>query len=358
MNASDIKITRAQQLKQKPQDESHLGFGKIFTDHMFIMEYEQGKGWMNPRIEPYHRLSLDPASTVFHYAQEIFEGLKAYRTADNHIQMFRAKDNCRRLNRSAERMCMPEIDVDFNYEAMKTLVEVEKDWVPHSEGTSLYLRPTMIANDEGLGVHAAKNYIYYIIAAPSGAYYPAGLAPINIMIEDRYVRAVRGGMGFAKTGGNYACSIKAGEEALKKGFSQVLWLDGETMKYVQEVGAMNMMFIIDDTIVTAPLEGSILPGITRDSILTLARDKGFKVEERRLSVEELMAAGESGRLKEAFGTGTAAVVSPVGMLEYQGKEIVVNNGEIGKVTMDFYNTLTGIQWGKKEDPHNWITKVC
>lgn len=354
----EISVTLTNTPKQKPADESSLGFGKFFSDHMFIMEYEEGKGWMNPRIEPYHRLSLDPASSVLHYAQEIFEGLKAYRRADGSIVMFRPWDNCKRLNKSAERMCMPEIDVDFNVEAMCKLVEVEKDWVPHTEGTSLYLRPTMIANDEALGVHAAKRYIYYIICAPSGAYYPTGLAPIKIKVEDKYVRAVRGGMGFAKTGGNYACSIKAGADAGKEGFSQVLWLDGQELKYVQEVGAMNMMFLIDDKLVTAPLDGAILPGITRDSILTLARSEGITVEERRLSVDELMTAADNGHLREAFGTGTAAVVSPVGHLCYRDHMVQVNDGGIGKLTQHFYDTLTGIQWGKVEDRFNWIKPVC
>ena len=354
----EISVTLTNTPKQKPADESSLGFGKFFSDHMFIMEYEEGKGWMNPRIEPYHRLSLDPASSVLHYAQEIFEGLKAYRRADGSIVMFRPWDNCKRLNKSAERMCMPEIDVDFNVEAMRKLVEVEKDWLPHNEGTSLYLRPTMIANDEALGVHAAKRYIYYIICAPSGAYYPTGLAPIKIKVEDKYVRAVRGGMGFAKTGGNYACSIKAGADAGKEGFSQVLWLDGQELKYVQEVGAMNMMFLIDDKLVTAPLDGAILPGITRDSILTLARSEGITVEERRLSVDELMTAADNGHLREAFGTGTAAVVSPVGHLCYRDHMVQVNDGGIGKLTQHFYDTLTGIQWGKVEDRFNWIKPVC
>ncbi len=354
----EISVTLTNTPKQKPADESSLGFGKFFSDHMFIMEYEEGKGWMNPRIEPYHRLSLDPASSVLHYAQEIFEGLKAYRRADGSIVMFRPWDNCKRLNKSAERMCMPEIDVDFNVEAMRKLVEVEKDWVPHTEGTSLYLRPTMIANDEALGVHAAKRYIYYIICAPSGAYYPTGLAPIKIKVEDKYVRAVRGGMGFAKTGGNYACSIKAGADAGKEGFSQVLWLDGQELKYVQEVGAMNMMFLIDDKLGTAPLDGAILPGITRDSILTLARSEGITVEERRLSVDELMTAADNGHLREAFGTGTAAVVSPVGHLCYRDHMVQVNDGGIGKLTQHFYDTLTGIQWGKVEDRFNWIKPVC
>ena len=352
-----IDVTLTTTPKAKPQDESKLGFGKIFTDHMFIMEYEEGKGWMNPRIEPYHRLSIDPSSTVLHYAQEIFEGLKAYRADDGRILMFRPEENCRRLNRSADRMCMPDIDVDFNLEAMKELVKVEKEWIPHAAGTSLYLRPTMFANDEALGVHAAKRYIYFIICAPSGAYYPQGLAPVKIRVEDRYVRAVRGGTGFAKTGGNYAVSIKAGDEAVKDGFAQVLWLDGETMKYVQEVGAMNMMFLINDTIVTAPLDGSILPGVTRDSILTLARSEGYKVEERKIHIDELMDACESGALTEAWGTGTAAVVSPVGHLAYKDKMLAIGDAGIGKLTQHFYDRLTGIQWGRLDDPFGWVHHV-
>ncbi|MDO4568419.1 MAG: branched-chain amino acid aminotransferase [Clostridia bacterium] len=354
----EISVRLTETPKRKPADESTLGFGKHFTDHMFIMEYESGKGWLNPRIEPYHRLALDPASSVLHYAQEIFEGLKAYRRQDESIVMFRPQDNCKRLNASAERMCMPQVDVEFNVEAMRRLVEIEKDWVPRLDGTSLYLRPTMIANDEALGVHAASNYIYYIICSPSGAYYPTGLAPIKIKVEDRYVRAVRGGTGFAKTGGNYASSIRAGADASAEGFAQVLWLDGQEMKYVQEVGAMNMMFLLDDALVTAPLDGSILPGITRDSILTLAREEGLDVQERRLAVDELMEAAANGRLKEAFGTGTAAVVSPVGQLSYRGEMLTVGDGGIGALTQRFYDELTGIQRGRLPDAHGWITPVC
>ncbi len=355
----DIPVTLTCEPKKKPtlEEEGSLGFGKRFSDHMFIMEWYDGE-WHNPRIEPYHRLSLDPSSSVLHYAQEIFEGLKAYRTDDGRILMFRPDANSERLNNSAKRMCMPTIDVDFNVEAMRKLVEVEKDWVPHSAGTSLYLRPTMFANDEALGVHAASHYIYFVICAPSGAYYKEGLKPIRIRVEDKYVRAVRGGMGFAKTGGNYACSILAGDEAAKEGFAQVLWLDGEHLKYVQEVGAMNMMFVVNGKILTADLKDTVLPGVTRRSILALAREKGLEVEERDISIDELVAYAESGELTEAFGTGTAAVVSPVGELCYRDKHMVIGGGEIGKLTMDFYNTLTGIQWGRIPDTHGWVKEVC
>lgn len=358
MDINDIKVTLTTSPKQKPTDESSLGFGKYFSDHMFIVEYSPEQGWHDPRIEPYHRLSLDPASSVLHYAQEIFEGLKAYRRDDGGIQLFRAIENCRRLNRSADRMNMPGIDEEFNMEAMRMLTDIERDWVPTQDGTSLYLRPTMIANDEALGVHAAHNYIYYVICSPSGAYYKNGLTPINIHVEHEYVRAVKGGMGEAKTGGNYACSIRAGEDAAKQGFSQVLWLDGKHNKYVQEVGAMNMMFVVDGKVITAPLDGTILPGVTRNSVLTLVRDMGYEAEERPIDIDELMQAGREGRLQEAFGTGTAATISPVGLLEYKGERLTINNGEIGELSMKLYNTLMGIQRGRVEDKFGWITKVC
>ena len=353
----EIKVIKNENLKAKPQDESTLGFGKHFTDHMFIVEYTQGIGWHDARIQPYAPLSIDPACPVLHYAQEIFEGLKAYRRADGKIQMFRPMENALRMNRSAERICMPTLDPEFQVKAMKMLVDVEQDWVPTREGTSLYLRPTMIAAGAELGVHPSKKYIYFIICSPSGAYYKNGMAPVKIHIEDNYVRAVKGGIGFAKTGGNYAASLKAASEASARGFDQVLWLDGKENKYVEEVGAMNMIFVMDGKLVTAPTGGSILPGITRKSILELAGDKGMTVEERPISVEELFEAYEAGRLTEAFGTGTAAVISPVGLLEYKGREMRLSEGEIGPVAMEMYNTLVGIQRGNIADPHNWIVEL-
>lgn len=353
----NITTTKTSNPKEKPQDESKLGFGSKFSDHMFIMDYEDGKGWHNERIVPYGPIMLDPASPVLHYGQEIFEGLKAYRSGADDILLFRPRENALRMNRSAERMCMAQIDPDRHVEAIKAIVDCERDWVPRNEGTSLYLRPTMIADGNTLGVHAAHKYIYYIICSPSGAYYKNGLAPISIYVEDKYVRAVKGGTGFAKTGGNYASSLKASEEAIAKGFDQVLWLDGMERKYIEEVGAMNMMFLINGTLVTAALEGSILPGVTRMSILQLAGDMGIKIEERQLSVSELMDAGENGALQEAFGTGTAAVVSPVGRLTYKDKTITVNNGQIGGLTQKLYDTLTGIQTGAVSDKHGWTVKV-
>jgi branched-chain amino acid aminotransferase len=294
---------------------------------------------------------------VLHYAQEIFEGLKAYHAANGDILLFRPQDNATRLNQSAERMCMPGVDEDFFVEALKTLVDIERDWVPKSLGASLYLRPTMIASDAKLGVHASNTYLFYIICAPSGAYYPRGLAPIRIYVEDKYVRSVKGGTGYAKTGGNYASSLKGATEAAAKGYDQVLWLDGLERKYVEEVGAMNIMFLLDGKLCTPSLEGSILPGITRNSIITLAKDMGIPVEERNISIDELMEAGKNGKLKEVFGAGTAAVVSPVGELTYKGESVTINKNEIGGISQKMYDTLLGVQCGAILDNHGWVVKV-
>lgn len=351
----NIRIEKTTTPLAKPKDETKLGFGKVFTDHMFIMNYKTDKGWFDPRVVPFGYLSMHPAATVLHYGQEIFEGLKAYRAADGRILLFRARDNFRRMNQSAKRLTLPELNVEDAYEALVAVVKQDKDWVPKADGATLYIRPTMFGNDESLGVHGSDNVLFYIILSPSGAYYPQGLKPIKIYVEDKYVRAVKGGMGYAKTGGNYAASLLAGHEAEQKGFAQVLWLDGVERKYVEEVGAMNMAFVIDDCVVTAPLEGTILSGITRDSILTLAREMGVGVSERRLSIDEIIEAQAKGKLSEAFGIGTAAVVSPVGALSYKGNEFVVGDGEMGKLTKMFYDTLTDIQYGRKEDKHGWVS---
>lgn len=357
MTDLEIKLVKTTTPKQKPADEASLGFGKFFTDHMFIAEYTVGKGWHDARIVPYGPLSIDPASPVLHYGQEIFEGLKAYRRKDGGIQLFRPMENALRMNRSAERICMPPLDPEFQVKAMKMLIQLEEDWIPSSEGTSLYLRPMMIADGAELGVHPAKHFLYVIICSPSGAYYKNGMQPLRIHIEDYYVRAVKGGIGSAKTGGNYAASLKATFDAAEKGFDQVLWLDGRENKYVEEVGAMNMMFVIDGKIVTAPLEGSILAGVTRKSILQLAQDKGYQTEERRISVQELFDAYERGGLTEAFGTGTAAVISPVGEMEYQGKSMVLNDHKIGNISQEMYDTLVGIQRGDLPDIYGWTVKL-
>ena len=352
----EIKITKAAVLKEKP-DSSTLGFGKIFTDHMFMMDWNDQKGWYNARIVPFENISLHPASTVLHYGSEIFEGLKAYRRKDGKVQMFRPIENIRRMNRSAERLCLPEIPEDLAMQVLTTFVELEQDWTPSAEGTSLYLRPFMFGNDESLGVHAVHNATYVIIASPVGSYYAEGINPVKIMIEDEDVRAVRGGTGYAKCGGNYAASNRAGERAAKQGYSQVLWLDGVERKYIEEVGAMNVMFKISGKIVTPMLSGSILPGITRMSCIEVLKSKGFEVEERLLSIDELEAAMENGTLEEAWGCGTAAVVSPIGELCYKGVKYPVNNGEIGEVTQSLYDTLTGIQWGKLDDTFGWIKEI-
>ncbi len=352
----NITITKTTAPKQKP-DESALGFGKIFTDHMFIMDYSKDKGWHDAKIVPFENLSIHPASTVLHYGSEIFEGLKAYRRADGKVQLFRPIENIRRMNRSAERLCLPEIPEEDALEALLKFVEVEQDWTPYSEGTSLYLRPFMFGNDESLGVHAVANARFIIIASPVGSYYAEGINPVKIMIEDEDVRAVRGGTGYAKCGGNYAASNRAGERAAQKGYSQVLWLDGVERKYIEEVGAMNVMFKINGEIVTPMLSGSILPGITRMSCLEVLRKEGYNVSERLLSIDELEEAMENGTLEEAWGCGTAAVISPIGELCYKGKKYAVNNGEIGETTQHLYDTLTGIQWGKIEDSYNWVVEL-
>ena len=352
----DISITKTTTPKQMPPEDK-LGFGKVFTDHMLMVDYEEGKGWHNARILPFGPIVLHPASTVLHYGAEIFEGLKAYRRADGGVQLFRPMENIKRMNRSAERMSLPEMDENDMLELLTTFVRLEERWVPKSFGTSLYLRPFMFGNDETLGVHAVKRASFMLIASPSGSYYAEGINPVGIMIESEDVRTVRGGTGYAKCGGNYAASTRAGERAAKLGYSQVLWLDGVERKYIEEVGAMNVMFKIDGEIVTPALTGSILPGITRKSCLEVLRAKGYTVSERLLSVDELIEAMEQGKLEEAWGCGTAAVVSPIGKLAYGEKEYVINNGKIGDVTQYLYDTLTGIQWGLIEDGFNWVYKL-
>ena len=352
----EIKINRIETPKQLP-DSSSLGFGKIFTDHMFIADYSKEEGWHDARIIPYGNISISPASTTLHYGTEIFEGLKAYRTADGSIQLFRPIENARRMNRSAERLCMPQFPEEDFVEAVKTLVKLDERWVPSDPGTSLYIRPFTIGNDETLGVHAVNHATFIIILSPVGSYYKEGLNPVSIMIEDQDVRAVRGGTGEAKCGGNYAASNRAGDRAEKKGYSQVLWLDGVERKYIEEVGAMNVMFKINGTVVTPALSGSILPGITRKSIIEILKKEGYPVEERLLSVDELAAAMADGSLEEAWGCGTAAVVSPIGELVYKDQVYTVNNKQIGELTQHLYDTLTSIQWGKSEDVYNWTVKI-
>lgn len=352
----NIKVTKTTVPKEKP-DEKHLGFGKIFTDHMFIMNYTEGQGWHDARIVPYGDITLSPASMVFHYGQEMFEGLKAYRGADGKPRLFRPDMNAKRTNATNERLCIPELPEEDFIEAVKAIVKIDEDWIPHESGTSLYIRPFIIATDDFLGVAPSKTYLFMIILSPSGAYYSSGLEPVGIWIEDDYVRAVRGGIGFAKTGGNYAASLKAQVKAHDGGYSQVLWLDGVERKYIEEVGAMNIFFKIDGKIVTPMLSGSILPGITRNSVLTLCKTWGMDVEERRISVDELIEAQKTGKLEEVFGTGTAAVISPVGTLRYMDEVMVIGDGTIGEVSQRLYDTVTGIQNGTVEDKFGWIVTV-
>ncbi|MBC8461031.1 MAG: branched-chain amino acid aminotransferase [Deltaproteobacteria bacterium] len=354
-----IKITKTDtnQLKPKPLDESKLGFGDILTDYMFLMDFESQKGWFNPRIEPYGDISIDPAAMAIHYGQEIFEGLKAYCGKDGGIYLFRAEENFKRLNRSASRLCMPDVDIDLSMEGMKQLILLEKEWVPKSHGTSLYIRPTMLATEPHLGVRPANAYLFFIIIGPVGAYYKEGLNPVKIYVEDFYVRAARGGIGEAKTAGNYAASLLAAEKAKKMGYTQVLWLDAVERKYVEEVGTMNMFFVIDDEVITAPLTGSILPGITRDSVIQIVKDWGMKVSERSLSIDEVIEAARNGRLKEAFGTGTAAVISPVGEISYKGTDYTVAGGKMGELSQKLYDEIVALQYGEKTDPHGWVSRI-
>ena len=352
----EIKITRAAALKEKP-DSSKLVFGKAMTDHMLIIDYDAGQGWHDARIIPYGPLQIDPAAKVLHYAEEIFEGLKAYRTAGGSIQLFRVRDNIDRMNKSADRLCLPQIPEELAVSAIKKLVEVEQDWVPHEKDTSLYIRPFMIGLDAALGVHSSHHVQFIVVVCPVGAYYPEGLNPVKIYIENEDVRAVKGGTGMAKTGGNYAASLRAGNRAEERGYSQVLWLDGVHRKYIEEVGAMNVMFKVNGKILTPDLNGSVLDGITRRSCIQLLKDWGYEVEERRISAEELFDAAESGALEEAWGTGTDAVFSPIGELAMDGKKVTVSGGKIGEITQKLYDELTGIQWGRTADPHGWITKL-
>ncbi len=343
--------------RPKPADETKLVFGKTFSDHMFLMDYFEERGWVEPRVVPHQDLIMDPAAMVLHYGQGIFEGLKAYRTQKGNIRLFRPRNNWERFNRSAARMCMPTVDVDFQFQAVESLLKLDQEWVPHTLGSSLYIRPTMIANEPHLGVRPAHQYLYYIITGPVAAYYAEGFNPVSIYVSDEHVRAVKGGVGEAKTMANYAASLFAAEVAKKKGFTQVLWLDAVERKYVEEVGTMNIFFRIRDELITPPLNGSILSGITRDSVMQLARHWGITVVERPVTIHEVVETIESGDMKEVFGTGTAAVVSPVGAISYKGVNHKVHNGEAGEWAQKFYDEIVGIQYGTKEDPFGWIHEL-
>ena len=352
-----IRIEKTTCPKERPGQDDPLVFGTIFTDHMFEMDYEEGKGWIDPRIVPYHKLELDPSCMVFHYGQEMFEGLKAYKADDGRILLFRPDMNIKRANRSNRRICIPEIPEDLFMEALKAIVKVDQDWIPTKPGTSLYIRPFVIATDPFLGVRPSHTYKFMIILSPVGAYYASGLDPVKIWIEDEYVRAVKGGIGEAKTGGNYVASLASQVKAHDEGYAQVLWLDGVHRKYIEEVGAMNIFFKINGTVVTPKLNGSILPGVTRDSALQLCRMWGIPVEERTVSVDEVVRTAESGEMEECFGTGTAAVVSPVGELRYEQEKMPISGNKMGELTQRIYDTITGIQLGRIEGPEGWSVEV-
>ncbi|HEU4369800.1 MAG TPA: branched-chain amino acid aminotransferase [Methylomirabilota bacterium] len=351
-----IRITRTTTKKDRPKDKD-LSFGSVFTDHMFVADFEEEKGWYDPRVEPYGPLPLEPATAVLHYGQSLFEGLKAFRGKDGTIRLFRPQRHVDRLNRTAQRMCIPPLDPELILKSWTTLVDVDRDWVPSSVGTSLYIRPTVIASEPFLGVRPAREYLYYVILSPVGPYYPEGLAPTRIKVIDNYVRACAGGLGEAKTSANYAASLYAAEEAKHEGFTQVLWLDGVHHKYIEEVGTSNIMLRIGDEVITPPLGGTILAGVTRDSALALMRSWGMRVSERQITIDEVMAAADNGSLREVWATGTAAVISPVGELAYRGRRVVVNHGRIGELAQKLYDTIVAIQYGEAPDPYGWTLAV-
>jgi len=354
MQEIKVELTKP---KAKPTDETKLGFGSIFTDHMFVMNYDEGQGWHDARIVPYGPIELDPSAMCLHYGQTVFEGMKAYRAKDGRVLLFRPEKNMARLNVSNERLCIPKIDEAFALKCIEKLVSIEKDWIPTAEGTSLYIRPFIFATDAHVGVHPGKHLMFMVICSPVGAYYPEGLNPVKIYVESKYVRAVRGGMGYAKTGGNYAASLKAQDEAEEQKYTQVLWLDGVERKYVEEVGTMNVFFVIGDEVVTPALQGSILPGVTRMSAIEILESWGLNVSERPIEIQEIYDAYQNGQLKEAFGTGTAAVISPIGQLKWDDHVMEINNGKIGEISQRLYDTLTGIQWGNIEDTMHWTVEV-
>ena len=351
-----LKITKSNKLKSMP-DNSNLGFGSIFTDYMFNMDYDPENGWNNPRIEPYAPIEMDPASIVLHYGQTVFEGMKAYRTDSGDIHFFRPKDNFKRLNRSCQILCIPEFDENSVFDYMKQLINLEKNWIPDAPETSLYIRPTIIGIDPFLGVRASNTYRFFIILSPVGAYYPEGFNPVKIWVTKNHVRAVRGGIGEAKTAGNYAASLRAAEEAHRNGYTQVLWLDGIHQKYIEEVGSMNIFFVIDNELITPMLNGSILPGITRDSLIALAKKWDITVKEKLISIDELIDAHKSEKLQEIFGSGTAAVISPVGEIKYGDRVLKIGSGKVGPLAQKFYKAITDIQYGKTEDSMGWIEKL-
>ncbi len=354
---SKFKITKVSQSRKNNVDWNNLRFGVYFSDHMFISKYSNGK-WDDGEIVPYGSIPFEPGLCTLHYGQTIFEGLKAFKSVNGGANIFRPDMNAKRLNRSANSVCIPEYDTDKLIDAMVELVKIDKEWIPQARGQSLYIRPVVFGSGSFLGVTASPEYLLIIMTSPVSSYYAAGLNPVKIMVCTEHVRAVKGGLGSAKTAANYAASLYAGQKAAKHGFSQVLWLDGVHRKYIDEVGAMNIMFVIDGELITPSLEnGNILAGVTRDSVITLANEFGVKVTERHIDINEIVDYHSKGLLQEAFGTGTAAVISPVGMLMYKDKEMIINDMKIGPMAQKFYDTITGIQYGEIEDKHGWIKHI-
>jgi branched-chain amino acid aminotransferase len=342
--------------KPRPSDDN-LVFGRVFTDHMALADWDESQGWTDPRVVPYGNFSLDPAAAVFHYGQAIFDGLKAFRTADGRVRLFRADRHCRRLADGAARLCMPSVNPEWMLELLVGLVRADRDWVPASPGTALYLRPTLIATEPFLGVRPSSRCLFFIIGSPVGPYQGAAFAPAKIWVEDQFVRAAPGGLGAVKAGANYVASLLAAEEAKKRGFDQVLWTDAVAHRHLEEVGTMNLVVVIGDEIVTPALDGTILGGVTRDSVLTLCRDWGLRVSERRVAVDELLDAERSGHLREVFGCGTAAVITPVGQLGWKDRTLVINGGQPGALAKRLFSAITDIQYGRTPDTHGWITEV-
>jgi branched-chain amino acid aminotransferase len=351
-----MEVKKATKSKIHKVDFSGLGFGDVFTDHMLKMTYGKGK-WNAPKIVPYGPVRIMPALSTLHYGQAVFEGLKAFHCKDGSINVFRLDKHADRFNRSSERLCIPPVDKQTFIDGLIHLIKLDREWVPKQKGYSLYIRPFAFAADSNLGVHVSHTYYFMIILSPVGAYYKEGFNPVKLITATEHARSVEGGMGAVKTAGNYAASLYAAEEAHKKGFTQVLWLDGVHRQYVEEVGTMNVFFLIGDELVTPHLSGTILAGITRDSVIHLAKDWGMKVSERRLPMDEVIKAAQDGTLKEAFGTGTAAVISPVGAISHKGKEFAVNKGKAGPLALKLFDAISGIQYGEKPDKFGWIYKI-
>ncbi|MBI4727819.1 branched-chain amino acid aminotransferase [candidate division TA06 bacterium] len=354
----NIQTTLLPKEKLKPlySDPLKLQFGRTFTDYMFTMSFNRKLGWHNPEIKPYQPLALDPAANVFHYSQEVFEGQKAYKSPDGRILLFRPEENAKRLNNSMRRICMPEIPVEDIIQAVCELVKLEERWIPAAEGCSLYIRPTVIGTEAALGVKASDEYLFYIILSPVGPYFPEGFNPVGLWVSDSFTRAALGGTGEAKTGGNYAASLLASQQAKDRGYSQVLWLDAKEHRYIEEVGAMNIFFVVENVLVTPPLSGSILSGITRRSVLRLAEDLGLRTEQRLITIDEAVDGIRFQKVTEVFAAGTAAVISPVGKINYKGQEYVVGK-KAGPWAKKFFETLTGIQTGRLPDKHGWVYPV-